>query len=170
MFLAFEMSAHADGILEAETTRLQLYREKHFDFNVRYFHQNLKEGHRINLSYAWVKLAPRGAGLVGKLRRLRRTLPGMLLHINASKHAWFQDGRHCDLYYVLIAIMDDVTSEVYDAQWVEEEGTRPAGGVFGGVKPRVCSGGGQRKRVRPHAPEGFGLDFLAPAGTCCERR
>ena len=44
----------------------------------------------------------------------------MLLHIDASKHAWFGDGR----YYDLITILDDATSEVYYAQLVEEEGTR----------------------------------------------
>ena len=44
----------------------------------------------------------------------------MLLHIDASKHAWFQDGR----YYDLITILDDATSEIYYAQLVEEEGTR----------------------------------------------
>jgi hypothetical protein len=44
----------------------------------------------------------------------------MLLHIDASKHAWFQDGRHYDL----ITILDDATSEIYYAQLVEEEGTR----------------------------------------------
>src|SRR5207248_10368895 len=53
-------------------------------------------------------------------RRPRRCLPGMLLHIDASKHAWFQDGR----YYDLITIMDDATSEIYYARLVEEEGTR----------------------------------------------
>jgi len=47
-------------------------------------------------------------------------LPGMLLHIDASKHAWFGDGR----YYDLITILDDATSEIYYAQLVEEEGTR----------------------------------------------
>jgi hypothetical protein len=44
----------------------------------------------------------------------------MLLHIDASKHAWFQDDR----YYDLISILDDATSEIYYAQLVEEEGTR----------------------------------------------
>src|SRR5438552_13292492 len=84
---------------------LQLYREKYFDFNVRHFHEKLSEEHSIDLSYTWVKLALQGAGLVAKQRRRgthrrrrpRRPLPGMLLHIDASKHAWFQDGRHWDL-------------------------------------------------------------------------
>lgn len=107
---------------------LQLYREKYFDFNVRHFHEKLVEEHDIQLSYTWVKLALQGAGLVGKQRRRgthrrrrpRRPLPGMLLHIDASKHAWFQDER----YYDLITILDDATSEIYYSQLVEEEGTR----------------------------------------------
>src|SRR5580765_5732609 len=44
----------------------------------------------------------------------------MLLHIDASKHAWFGDAR----YYDLITILDDASSEIYYAQLVEEEGTR----------------------------------------------
>jgi transposase len=107
---------------------LQLYREKYFDFNVRHFHEKLSEEHGIALSYTWVKTALQAAGLVKKQRRRgthrrrrpRRPLPGMLLHIDASKHAWFQDGRHYDL----ITILDDATSEIYYAQLVEEEGTR----------------------------------------------
>jgi len=107
---------------------LHLYREKYFDFNVRHFHEKLAEEHGIRISYTWVKLALQGAGLVKKRRRRgthrrrrpRRTLPGMLLHIDASKHAWFGDG----CYYDLITILDDATSEIYYAQLVEEEGTR----------------------------------------------
>lgn len=44
----------------------------------------------------------------------------MLLHIDGSKHRWFQDERWFDL----IVIMDDATSEIYYAQLVEEESTR----------------------------------------------
>jgi transposase len=107
---------------------LQLYREKYFDFNVRHFHEKLGEEHGVQISYTWVKMALQGAGLVNKQRRRgthrrrrpRRPLPGMLLHIDASKHAWFGDGRHYDL----ITILDDATSEIYYAQLVEEEGTR----------------------------------------------
>ena len=109
------------------TQVLQLYREQYFDFNVRHFHEKLVEDHGIKLSYTWVKKALQEAGLVAKQkrrgthrrRRPRRPISGMLLHIDASKHAWFQDGR----YYDLITILDDATSEVYYAQLVEEEGT-----------------------------------------------
>lgn len=114
--------------LKTAETVLQLYREKYFDFNVRHFHEKLVEEHGIAISYSWVKAALQGAGLVSRQRRRgkhrrrrpRRPLPGMLLHIDASKHAWFGDGRHYDL----ITILDDATSEIYYAQLVAEEGTR----------------------------------------------
>ena len=107
---------------------LRLYQEKYFDLNVRHFHEKLKQEHGIHLSYSWVKQALQGAGLVPRhrkrgphrRRRPRRPLPGMLLHIDGSKHRWFQDDR----YYDLIVILDDATSEIYYAQLVEEESTR----------------------------------------------
>jgi transposase len=104
---------------------LGLYRERYFDLNVRHFHEKLGEEHGIELSYTWVKQALQGAGLVAKgrkrgvhrKRRERRPLPGMLLHIDGSRHQWFQDER----WYDLIVILDDATSEIYYAQLVEEE-------------------------------------------------
>jgi transposase len=107
---------------------LQLYREKYADLNVRHFHEKLREAHGIELSYTWVKLALQGAGLVKKgrkrgvhrKRRPRRPLPGMLLHLDGSRHRWFQDDR----WYDLIEVLDDATSETYYAQLVEEESTR----------------------------------------------
>jgi transposase len=114
--------------METAEQVLRLYREKYFDFNVRHFHEKLAEEHGIQLSYTWVKVALQTAGLVAqrkrrgthRRRRPRRPLPGMLLHIDGSKHAWCLDGR----YYDLITILDDATSEVYYAQLVKEEGTR----------------------------------------------
>ncbi len=80
------------------------------------------------LSYTWVQKALQGAGLVAKRRkrgphrrrRPRRVMPGMLLHIDGSKHRWLNDDR----WYDLIVILDDATSEIYYAQLVEEESTR----------------------------------------------
>src|SRR5215471_15179359 len=104
---------------------LGLYREKYFDLNVRHFHEKLGEKHQIELSYTWVKAALQGAGLVKRgrkrgghrKRRPRRPLPGMLLHIEGSRHRWFQDERGYDL----MVILDDASSEIYYAQLVEEE-------------------------------------------------
>jgi len=106
---------------------LRLYQEQYVDFNVRHFHEKLREQHRIRLSYTWVKRALQMAGLVKKnrirgvhrRRRPRRPLPGMLLHLDGSSHAWFQDHRRFDL----LVILDDATSEIYYAQLVEEEST-----------------------------------------------
>jgi transposase len=106
---------------------LALYREKYFDLNVRHFHEKLGEEHAITLSYTWVKSVLQGAGLVARQRqrgahrkrRPRRPLPGMLLHIDGSRHQWFQDER----WYDLIVILDDATSEIYYAQLTEEEST-----------------------------------------------
>jgi transposase len=106
---------------------LRLYQEQYEDFNVRHFHEKLREKHHIGLSYPWVKRALQMAGLVEKSRkrgvhrrrRPRRPLPGMLLHLDGSSHAWFQDDRRFDL----LVILDDATSEIYYAQLVEEEST-----------------------------------------------
>jgi transposase len=107
---------------------LRLYREKYFDFNVQHFHEKLEEEHGIKQSYTWVKTALQQAGLVERRkkrgshrkRRPRRPMPGMMLHIDAREHAWFQDERK----YELIVILDDATSEIYYAQLVEAESTR----------------------------------------------
>jgi len=104
-----------------------LYREKYFDLNVQHFHEKLQAEHGVDLSYTWVKQALQGAGLVARgrqrgahrKRRERRPLPGMLLHIDGSRHQWFQDER----WYDLIVILDDASSEIYYAQLVEEEST-----------------------------------------------
>jgi len=107
---------------------LNLYKETYYDLNIRHFHEKLREEHDIQLSYTWVQKALQGAGLVAKRhkrgphrrRRPRRPLPGMLLHIDGSKHRWLNDDR----WYDLIVILDDATSEIYYAQLVEEESTR----------------------------------------------
>ena len=117
---------------------LGLYRDKYFDLNVRHFHEKLNSQHQITLSYSWVKAALQGAGLVARARqrgvhrkrRPRRPLPGMLLHIDGSRHQWFQDER----WYDLIVILDDATSEIYYAQLVEEESTLT---VMAGLKEVV---------------------------------
>ena len=48
---------------------LCLYREKYFDFSVRHFHENLREGHGIDYSYTYIKRMLQGAGLVSRARK-----------------------------------------------------------------------------------------------------
>jgi transposase len=84
---------------------LGLYREKYYDLNVQHFHEKLEAEHGVELSYTWVKQALQGAGMVARghrrgvhrKRRARRPLPGMLLHIDGSRHQWLQDERWYDL-------------------------------------------------------------------------
>ena len=121
---------------------LRLYQEVYYDLNMRHFHEKLREDHDIQMSYTWVQKALQGAGLVAKRRkrgphrrrRPRRPLPGMLLHIDGSKHRWLSDGQWHDL----IVILDDATSEIYYAQLVEEESTRT---VMAGLREVIESKG-----------------------------
>lgn len=107
---------------------LTLYRERYFDLNVLHFHEKLRAEHGIRLSYTWVKTALQTAGLVAKEARRsphrkarpRRPLPGMLLHADASTHAWIPglEGTQD-----LIVVLDDATSEIYYAHLVPQEST-----------------------------------------------
>lgn len=121
---------------------LRLYRKDYFDFNVVHFHEKLVELHGFTISYTWTKSLLQKSGLVARepkrgphrKRRERRSLAGMLLHIDGSKHEWFQDGR----WYDLIVILDDATSEIYYAQLVDEESTRT---VMAGLKKVISQNG-----------------------------
>ena len=69
--------------------------------------------HRAGL----VKPAPRRSA--HRKKRPRRPLPGMLLHQDASRHAWLDGAPPLDL----VVTLDDATSAIYSAFLVEEEGT-----------------------------------------------
>lgn len=58
----------------------------------------------------------------------------MLLHIDGSKHCWFQNGQRYDL----IVILDAATNEIYYAQLVDEESTRT---VMAGLREVIESKG-----------------------------
>ena len=108
---------------------VRLYRQRYADFHVKHFHEKLATAHGIEQSYTWVKTVLQNAGLVerrprrGKHRRRRprRPLPGMLLHLDASRHGWMplcpeqQDD--------LLVLMDDASNRVYEALLVPEENT-----------------------------------------------
>jgi len=107
---------------------LHLYREQYFDYNVKHFHETLEREHGIELSYTWVKTALQTSGLAARRskrgrhhkRRPRRPLPGMMLHIDGSTHAWLgaPQGKQD-----LITLMDDANSETYYARLVDQEST-----------------------------------------------
>jgi transposase len=106
-------------------TILKLYREKYYDFNARHFCEKLKTKHNIKISYNWVRLALQAAGLmpakprgsIHRLRRPRKPVVGMMLHLDGSPHDWLGTGEPVDL----LAISDDANNEVYDMALVDEE-------------------------------------------------
>jgi hypothetical protein len=104
---------------------LELFETRYFDFTVKHFHEKLP-AHGIARGYTWTKGVLQGAGKVRRARRRgvhrrkrpRRPLPGMMLHQDGSRHRWVP-GAEWDL----IVTMDDATSQVYSAFFVDEEGT-----------------------------------------------
>jgi transposase len=105
----------------------RLYRTRYQGFTARHFHEHLVRDHRFAWSYSWTKAFLQSRHLLAKAprrgahrrKRPRRPLPGMMLHQDASRHAWLPQAPPLDL----VVTMDDATSEVYSALLVEEEGT-----------------------------------------------
>jgi transposase len=106
---------------------LGLYREHYADFTVKHFHEQLVKRHDWRLGYTVTKLHLHRSGLVKpaprrsahRKKRPRRPMPGMLLHQDASRHAWLDGAPPLDL----VVTLDDTTSAIYSAFLVEEEGT-----------------------------------------------
>ena len=111
-----------DTIMEV----LDLFDTRYFDFTAKHFHEKLVSAHDFKRSYNWVRLtlqeysrirpAPRRGA--HRRKRERRPLPGMMLHQDGSTHQWVE-GQWWDL----IVTMDDATSDIYSALFVDEEGT-----------------------------------------------
>jgi transposase len=111
----------------AEISRmLDLYRGSYADFTVKHFHEQLVKRHGYKLGYTVTKVHLQRAGLVRpapkrsahRKKRPRRPMVGMMLHQDASRHAWLPEVDHD-----LVVTMDDATGAIYSAFLVEEEGT-----------------------------------------------
>ena len=107
---------------------LGLYRELYRGFTVKHFHEQLGKRQNYTLGYTVTKLHLHRAGLVTpaktrsahRKKRPRRPMVGMMLHQDASTHAWLPgDAGKQDL----VVTMEDATSELYSAFLVDEEGT-----------------------------------------------
>ena len=115
---------------------LRLYREEYFDFNVKHFHEKLRENYGIDHSYTWVKdllqragYVKRGKGRGGhRKRRERKALFGQMLHLDGSDHQWLSlcpDERQ-----VLLLVIDDSTSRNLAAKLVKSETTKSCMGIM----------------------------------------
>ncbi|MCL5259691.1 MAG: ISNCY family transposase [Nitrospirae bacterium] len=104
---------------------VEQYRLQHDGWNVKHFHSwYRREGG--TRSYTWVKKTLQQNGAVKKApgqgkhrkRRERAPLEGMMIHQDASRHAWVP-GQLWDL----VVTMDDATNEHVSMFFVTEEGT-----------------------------------------------
>jgi transposase len=106
---------------------LAQYRTYHRDWNVKHFHEHIREQHGFCWGYTWTKTQLHTAGLIKRAarrgahrrKRPRKPCEGMMLHQDGSRFAWLGGQPPLDL----IVTMDDATSTVYSAFLVEEEGT-----------------------------------------------
>lgn len=122
---------------------LGLYRDLYRGFTVKHFHEKLTRQHNYKLGYTVTKLHLQRSGLVTKAKqrsahrkkRPRRPMTGMLLHQDASTHAWLP-GSACK--HDLVVTLDDATGAIYSAFLTEEEGTASS---FRGLREVVAKHG-----------------------------
>ncbi len=107
---------------------LGLYRERYAGFTVKHFHEQLVKRHDYVLGYTVTKVHLHRAGLVvaatkrsaHRKKRPRRPMVGMMLHQDASMHAWLPAGAG---KHDLVVTLDDATSAILSAFLVDQEGT-----------------------------------------------
>ena len=107
---------------------LKLYRHTYYDFTAKHFYEQLVKKHNYTHSYNFTRLTLQQHGLIAKCfkrdehrkKRQRKSMVGMMLHQDGSTHEWIIGLRD---KVDLIVTMDDATSEIYSAFFVEEEGT-----------------------------------------------
>jgi transposase len=105
---------------------LDLFDTVYKGFRTKHFHEKLVDEHGFRLSYNWLRLTLQAHGRVTpaprrgahRRKRPRRPMVGMMVHQDGSSHEWVP-GQVWDL----IVTLDDATSEIYSALFVEEEGT-----------------------------------------------
>ena len=124
----------ARRVPERERQRmLELYREFYGGWNVKHFHEHLRERHNFAWGYTWTKTQLHAAGLVERARRRgahrrkrpRKPCEGMMLHQDGSRFSWLAGQPQLDLILGSSprTTMDDATSTIYSGFLVEEEGT-----------------------------------------------
>ena len=104
-----------------------MYRTRYSGFTAKHFHEHLVRDHQFTWGYTWIKVFLQSKGLLVRAKtrgahrrkRLRRPLPGMMLHQDGSRHEWLAGLDAMDL----IVTMDDATSAIYSAFLLPEEGT-----------------------------------------------
>ena len=109
---------------------LGLYRDLYRGFTVKHFHEQLGKRHNYVLGYTVTKLHLHRSGLVHaapkrsahRKKRPRRPMVGMMLHQDASTHAWVPGSL---AKHDLVVTMEDATSAIYSLRANEDETPTP---------------------------------------------
>jgi transposase len=155
------------------------YRTHHMGWNVKHFHDHIREQHGFRWGYTWTKTQLHTARLVERAarrgahrrKRPRKPCEGMMLHQDGSRFAWLAGAAQVDL----IVTLDDATSTIYSAFLVEEEGTastfRALLEVFSakGLPSSLYTDRGSHYFFTPKAGEAVDKDRLTQVGRAPDR-
>lgn len=155
------------------------YRTHHLGWNVKHFHEHIREQHGFGWGYTWTKTQLHTAGLVERAarrgvhrrKRPRKPCEGMMLHQDGSRFGWLAGQPQLDL----IVTMDDASNTIYSAFLVEEEGTistfRALLEVFSakGLPASLYTDRGSHYFFTPKAGEAVDRDRLTQVGRALDR-
>src|SRR6516164_9052638 len=104
------------------------YRTHHLGWNVKHFHEHIRQQHGFRWGYTWTKTQLHTAGLVERAarrgahrrKRPRKPCEGMMLHQDGSRFAWLSGSPELDL----LGVPGRGRRHGFDILWV-------AGGVHG---------------------------------------
>jgi transposase len=134
-------AAHNAAPVDEVMRLTELYTDQYQEYSSAHFYDKYQQHHAGLRSYNWVKITLQKEGLINKCKqkgahrkkRPRQPIPGMMIHQDASTHQWIKD-----VYWDLVVTMDDATSEIYSAFFVDQEGTWSS---FKGVKEVIKNKG-----------------------------
>src|SRR5438105_9975005 len=158
---------------------IEQYRTHHMGWNVKHFHEHIRQQHAFRWGYTWTKTQLHTAGLVERAarrgahrrKRPRKPCEGMMLHQDGSRFAWLADAPGLDL----IVTMDDATSTIYSAFLVEEEGTASTFGALlevftaKGLPASLYTDRGSHYFFTPKAGEAVDKNQLTQVGRALDR-
>ena len=130
-------AAHNAAPVDEVMRLADLYSNRYRGYSSAHFYDKYRQHHGGERSYNWVRQSLQRQKLVcctkkkgaHRRKRPRQAMPGMMIHQDASTHQWIEG-----VYWDLIVTMDDATSEIYSAFFVDQEGTWSS---FCGVKETI---------------------------------
>lgn len=105
----------------------ELWRQKYFDFNIIHFQEKLRDEEELEVPRETLRRWAHEFKLLKRPHRRRKRAyhqrprmaqAGLLLQMDGSQHLWFGKEKT-----VLIAVIDDATSDIYHAEFFKSEDT-----------------------------------------------